>query len=633
VQASAINQLFTGSLSIEGGLFPKRKASMVNVGDVLDHKYQIVEEIGAGGIGIVYKAYHLSLQKTVVVKKVKDSFVHELDDRIEVDILKKLHHANLPQVYDFLQIDNEVFTVMEYVDGYDLNAYLKSQTIISEAQLLKWTKQLLEVLVYLHAQNPPVFHSDIKPGNIMISVEGEVYLIDFNISLGKQEAQVVYGASEKYASPEQLALSKGRYHSVEGKPYIVDERSDVYSLAKSIWACIEMGQSQGQFYNETLCRILQKGMSQEADSRYETAGKMLHVLKNIRKQDWRYKQFILLDTSLYVLCALLMLVGIAMMAQGYKGELHKSYSNEISKLYKAVREYRTEAYIEAGLSILNNDKYEKRLHQEEEEYAFVLHTVGDGYYLHENYAEASRYYKEATEKEVKSSDMAVYYRDLILAKAKAGDIRSAREIISEAEKLGTGNYEIKYVKAEIAELEGNEEEARSIYSDIVSSAGDASIVTKAYIRLADLTIKQEHPEEAIGFLAKARERGESKEVLRRLGECYALLGDSQEALGCYLVLNEKDSPSYEDELNLALMYASLNQYEDALAKLKAMMGRYQEEYKVFAYAAKVSLQKGQIKDADYYYREARQLYGRHEVSGRSDELMSEIGKGLDENGN
>ena len=82
--------------------------------------YTIIRHLGKGGIGEIYLAYHENLQKQVIVKKVKDHCVDIMDSRIEVDILKNLHHRYLPQVYDFIQINGGIYTVMDYIPGHDL---------------------------------------------------------------------------------------------------------------------------------------------------------------------------------------------------------------------------------------------------------------------------------------------------------------------------------------------------------------------------------------------------------------------------------------------------------------------------------------------------------------------------------
>ena len=176
----------------------------MNRGELVAGRYQIIEKIGQGGTGLIYKAYDHNLKKYVVVKKIKDDFIDSLNNRTEVDILKRLHHPYLPQVYDFVQVDRQIFTVMDFVSGKELKWYQDQGYVLDEKTIRKWLVQLLDVLEYLHNQTPKIIHGDIKPANIMVTDEGNICLIDFNISLGDGDLSVITGISEAYAAPEQI---------------------------------------------------------------------------------------------------------------------------------------------------------------------------------------------------------------------------------------------------------------------------------------------------------------------------------------------------------------------------------------------------------------------------------------------
>lgn len=182
---------------------------MLKRGFCLNNQYILMEKIGSGGGGDIYKAYHKNLKKYVVVKQIKDVAKGALDSRAEVDILKNLSNTYLPQVYDFLEIEGEVFTVIDYIDGESLDKVLKREKKIPQKTVLKWAMQLAEAMAYLHAKRPPIIHSDIKPANIMLRTNGDICLIDFNVSLAfDEEKRTSIGISEGYSPPEQ-------YRSVE----------------------------------------------------------------------------------------------------------------------------------------------------------------------------------------------------------------------------------------------------------------------------------------------------------------------------------------------------------------------------------------------------------------------------------
>lgn len=173
-------------------------------GMVLGGTYEIIGKIGLGGGGVIFLARHLRLQTDVVVKKIKDDVLGRVESRKESDILKKLKHPYLPRVYDFIETEDGVYTVMDYIKGENLEDAVKRHGKFSQKQVKKWAEQLGEALAYLHSQQPPIIHSDIKPANIMLTKEGDVCLIDFNISLAMGESvESAVGISADFSPPEQ----------------------------------------------------------------------------------------------------------------------------------------------------------------------------------------------------------------------------------------------------------------------------------------------------------------------------------------------------------------------------------------------------------------------------------------------
>lgn len=121
---------------------------MLQSGDIISGMYQVIREIGTGGMGVIYIGYHLHLQKQIVIKKIKETCVDRVNVRGEADILKQLRHTYLPQVYDFLEVGNDVYTVMDYIPGENLQYYIDHNYTFPEETILLWMRELCEVLDY-----------------------------------------------------------------------------------------------------------------------------------------------------------------------------------------------------------------------------------------------------------------------------------------------------------------------------------------------------------------------------------------------------------------------------------------------------------------------------------------------------
>lgn len=190
---------------------------MIEQGTVLDDTYKIIKPLGSGGGGEIYLADHLRLEKPVVIKKIKDSVKGLIASRGEADILKKLRHPYLPQVTDYFIENNQVYTVMEYIEGESFQQLLNAGKKFSAKEIIKWGTQLSEVLVYLHSQTPPIIHRDIKPANVMLTPDGDIRLIDFNVSIGQEYFAGISAYSDGYSPPEQYGILRagGNVHKAE----------------------------------------------------------------------------------------------------------------------------------------------------------------------------------------------------------------------------------------------------------------------------------------------------------------------------------------------------------------------------------------------------------------------------------
>ncbi len=220
-------------------------AKPLSPGTILRHRYRIVELIGQGGMGAVYKAEDLRLPGRVcAVKEVLPEIygLTEITEEIhaqfyqEARILARLDHPNLPKVSDFFAEGRREYLVMDYVPGRDLEEVVLSARqrgeFLDERQVLVWAAQLCDALEYLHSQDPPILHRDVKPANIKVTPDGRVKLVDFGLvkllsSQDKNRTVTVVQArgTAAYTPLEQYG---GEYD-------LTDPRTDIYALGATLY--------------------------------------------------------------------------------------------------------------------------------------------------------------------------------------------------------------------------------------------------------------------------------------------------------------------------------------------------------------------------------------------------------------
>ncbi|HTX16906.1 MAG TPA: serine/threonine-protein kinase [Candidatus Baltobacteraceae bacterium] len=190
--------------------------------------YEILGVLGAGGMGKVYKVRNTISDRIEAMKILLPNLADqkELADRFlrEIKLLASLNHPNIAALRTALTLDNQLVMIMEYVDGVTLASRLQ-QGPVPVADAVYYIDQVLAALVYAHQMN--VVHRDIKPGNMMLTPQGVVKLMDFGIARpGNEAGMTITGTtlgSLNYMSPEQVKGEK------------VDARSDLYSVGLSLY--------------------------------------------------------------------------------------------------------------------------------------------------------------------------------------------------------------------------------------------------------------------------------------------------------------------------------------------------------------------------------------------------------------
>jgi serine/threonine-protein kinase len=263
-------------------------------------KYRVIEQLGRGGMAIVYKAYHPELDRYVAIK-VLQSFLIEGEDFLtrfsrEAKTVANLRHPNIVQIHDFDVEGDLPFMVMEYIEGKTLKARLSELSPEQERlpldETLRIFRQIASALHYAHRKG--LYHRDVKPANILIDTEEHVYLADFGIArIVSDTAFTASGAflgTPSYIAPEQAmgesitracdiySLGVVLYELVTGKvPFDADTPLAV--IQQHISAPLPMPSSLRSDIPEALERVILRALAKEPGDRYTSAAEMLEAVE------------------------------------------------------------------------------------------------------------------------------------------------------------------------------------------------------------------------------------------------------------------------------------------------------------------------------------------------------------------
>jgi len=273
-----------------------RKPLLLEEGFILKNRYKILHHIKSGGMGIVYKAFDNISDVVCVVKEMlpSDRTPGDLQKFIEVferesRILSTLDHPDLPKVFDYFASEetNRYYLCMTFIEGEDLDTILKREGTpgLPQDKVIKWSIDVLNILDYIHNQNPPIVYRDLKPSNIMIQNDGHLMLIDFGIAriIAKgtsQKIKTINTGTKEYMPIEQLqgqpepgsdlyALGATMYHLLTGEP------PAPLNVEKTV---IELNRSVSLKLNS----IIMKALRMDVSKRFTSARTMKEELEKVR---------------------------------------------------------------------------------------------------------------------------------------------------------------------------------------------------------------------------------------------------------------------------------------------------------------------------------------------------------------
>lgn len=319
---------------------------MLKIGSLLDGKYKILNEIGRGGMSVVYMALNEKANKTWAVKEIRkdgkmDFNVVKQGLVAEIETLKKLKHHNLPSIVDVIEDKDSFIIVMDYIEGNSLDRALIENGPQSQDDVINWAIQLCDVLGYLHSCDPPIIYRDMKPANIMLKPDGSIALIDFGtaktyeIDLGETTGIGTIG----YAAPEQyLGSGLGR----------TDARTDIYCLGITLYHLLtgidpcknvisdRSIRAVNPSFSHGLDEIIIKCTQPNPNDRYQSCAELLYALEHHNEMGEIYNKKLKKKLGIFiapVALSLIMAVASIFLGVSADGKKKNDYDNIIKSIY------------------------------------------------------------------------------------------------------------------------------------------------------------------------------------------------------------------------------------------------------------------------------------------------------------
>lgn len=334
---------------------------MTEIGTVIAGKYEVLREIGHGGMSVVYLAMDTHLNKQWAVKEIRKKGSGKNDEIVvnsllaEANMMKRLDHPALPRIVDIIDNGVTIYVVMDYIEGESLDKILLEYGAQPEDKVINWAMQIADALSYLHGQKPPIIYRDMKPANVMLKPEGNIKIIDFGIAREYKEqnlADTTVLGTKGYAPPEQYSGQ-------------TDPRSDIFALGMTMHHLLTGEDPRnGEPYapvrqwnpelSEGIEAIIDKCVQPASENRYQTCADLLYDLErpDVITKGYKKKQKIKLFSFIASAgLAIIMLIVAAVLNLVATNINNSDYDNLVgtanpSDYYEAIEIYpdRTDAY-------------------------------------------------------------------------------------------------------------------------------------------------------------------------------------------------------------------------------------------------------------------------------------------------
>ncbi len=270
---------------------------------LLNNRYRLIQQIGSGGMAVIYKAQDLSLGRTVAIKILRPSLTSDASFaarfKNEARSVANLSHPNIVTVYDFGTSENTQFLVMEFVDGQDLKKVIKTESLLALDRVLNFAIQICAGIGFAHRAG--IVHADIKPQNILVTREDVLKVTDFGIAQALAsgtpgERQAVVWGSPHYFSPEQArgerpttasdvySIGIVMFEMLAGRPPYSGKDQRELALAH-LQSPVPMVTEINPNVPPNLAQIIYRTMSKDPAQRYRMADQLGNVLKSYQERE------------------------------------------------------------------------------------------------------------------------------------------------------------------------------------------------------------------------------------------------------------------------------------------------------------------------------------------------------------
>ena len=299
---------------------------MLEIGSLVDGKYKVLRVVGQGGMSVVYQAVNEKANKIWAIKEVRKDGVQNFEVVkqnliVETELLKRFDHPNLPSIIDVIDTEDAFLIVMDYIEGNSLSKALEESGAQDQEDVVEWSKQLCDVLGYLHSRKPPIIYRDMKPANVMLKPDGNISLIDFGTAREFKSSSVedtTCLGTQGYAAPEQY-----------GGHGQTDARTDIYCLGATMYHLVTGHNPSMPPYemypirqwnpalSSGLEQIIIKCTQRNPEDRYQNCAELMYDLEHYRDLDIEKQKTQKKRWKGFLICAIITLV-FALGAVGLK---------------------------------------------------------------------------------------------------------------------------------------------------------------------------------------------------------------------------------------------------------------------------------------------------------------------------